>query len=218
MGNIGKNKSRVCQIPPTLIEASGKWYQRPWTAIMSQSIQTKAASLQLIIASLYLFFGVVSIYTSGIVNTILFSSDGEYFVPYYIDTSLLTLFSATILPLVIGAIGLILIYGFLTDNKKSWFASQSLNLFGIMVIAFVFIPVLVTVYIINIDPSPPVRFSQLLHSYDSLWGILFFLVPFAMILNALGVYTSTRHTSKTYSGNNQNDGRIKSLSDSFYSV
>ncbi len=188
MEQVKYNRSRVCQMPPTLIEASGKWYPRPWASIFSLSVQTKAASLQLTIATLYLIIGGVSSYASDIADTILFSSDGAYWYAGGGDTALSALFMVTILPLSMSAIAFILFYGFYTDNKKSWRMAILLNLFGLSAIV-PSIGVLDTVLSTYSNPSS--AFSNQVHSYTSIWGSLIYLVPLLAILSfTLAVYLS----------------------------
>jgi len=175
-----KDKLRVCQIPPTLIEVSGKWDQRPWTAIMSIGIQAKAASLQLIIAALFLLIGGVSSYVTDIADDVLFSSDGVYWYAGGSDTALSALFMVTILPLSMSAIMFVLFYGFWTNNKKSWRMAISLNLFGLSTIVPI-IGVLDTVLSEYSNPSS--HFSNQIHSYASIWGSLIYLVPLVIILS-----------------------------------
>ncbi|MFW9809566.1 MAG: hypothetical protein ACFFE6_09320 [Candidatus Thorarchaeota archaeon] len=183
MGQIMKDKSRVCQIPPTLIEASGKWYQKPWTAIMSLSIQTKAASFQLIIAALLLLIGGVSFYVTNFMNSILFDEYGIFWIFSHSDTRLSTLFLVTIMPLLIGVIALILVYGFWMDNKISWRMAISVNIAGLLTV----LPsaqVLSEVFNIYSDgPLGSEYYYQLIMSNSNIWSILFWLIPLSIILS-----------------------------------
>ncbi|MFX1482538.1 MAG: hypothetical protein ACFFCP_05035 [Promethearchaeota archaeon] len=171
MGQIMKDNTRVCQIPPTLITASGKWHQRPWTSILSLSVQTKAASLQLAIAALYLFIGGASSYVTDISDTILFGSDGYYGNFGGGDNALSVFFLVTIMPLLVGAIALILFYGFWMDNRKLWRIAISLNLFGLSTMVPI-AGVLDTVLSAYSNPSPSV-----------IWGSLLYLIPLVIILS-----------------------------------
>jgi len=198
MEQIMKDSTRVCQIPPTLIEASGKWRQRPWASILSLSVQTKAASLQLTIAALYLIIGGVSTYVTDIADVVLFSSDGVYWYAGGGDTALSALFMVTILPLSMSAITFVLFYGFWTDNKKSWRMAILLNLFGLSTIVPV-VGVLDTVLSTYSDPSTLA--SKQVHSYASIWGSLIYLVPLVIILNfTLVVYLGLQLRSLSIAG------------------
>ncbi len=187
MGNIGKNKSRVCQIPPTLIEASGKWYQKPWTAIASLSVQTKVASLQFSIAAMLLLFGGASVYITDFMNSMLFDEMGGVFGgfwwwSYYIDTRFITFFLATILPLLMGAIALILFYGFWMNNKISWRMAISVNTIGLLTV-LPFTQVLGNVFqILSDGPSGAEYYYQIIMANSNIWSILLWVVPLLVIL------------------------------------
>ncbi len=146
---------------------------------------TIAAVLQLIAACSYLALGVISSQNLRVVEFTLFTSmvgwyGGAYGFP---NPDSAAFFSATIMPLVVGAIGLILVYGLWKGIKHTWKVSVPLNFLGIFVIALIFIPILLGVQLIYSAPSPPETFVALLHSYDPYFSVLFLLVPVAVILS-----------------------------------
>lgn len=191
MEHIVKDESRVCQIPPTLIEASGRWYQKPWTSIMSLSIQTKAASLQLIIATLLLLIGVISSYVTDVMNIVYFVREDVWgFYNYYFGPTglkLLTFFLATVLPLVIGVVALILVYGFWMNNKISWRMAYSVNTIGLLTVV-PSVVVLNEVFLAYSNPEFFLRergfdfYAQIMFD-TNIWSILFWLVPLLIILS-----------------------------------
>ncbi|MFX1482536.1 MAG: hypothetical protein ACFFCP_05025 [Promethearchaeota archaeon] len=187
MGHIMKDESRVCQIPPTLIEASGKWYQRPWTTILSLSVRTKAASLQFIIAALLLLIGGASSYLTNFMNAMLFGEGGIYGGIWlwfsHTDTRLITFFLVTIPPLLMGVIALILFYGFWMNNKISWRMAISVNIVGLLTVLYPAQALNEVFHIYSNGPSGSEYYYQIIMSNSNIWGILFWLVPLSIILS-----------------------------------
>jgi len=181
MEQVKYDKSGVCQVPPALIKASGKWYQKPWASIMSLSVQTKAASLQFTIAVLYLLIGVVSSYAIRIMHIILYADDGTYWMFCRWATELTTFAVVTILPLVMCVVALMFSYGFLIDSKKSLPMAVFLNLIGLITLVPT-IQVLEQVSYTYSYLNNGGGWFQRVNSYVSIWGILFWLVPLSIIL------------------------------------
>jgi len=188
MGNIGKNKSRVCQMPPTLIGASGKWYQRPWAAIMSLDVRTKAASLQFIIAALLLLIGGASSYVTNFMNAMLFDEEGGIFGGIWwwfshSDTRLITFFLVPIPPLLMGVVALILFYGFWMNNKISWRMAISVNIAGLLTVLYPAQALYEVFHIYSNGPSGAEYYYPIIMANSNIWGILFWLVPLSIILS-----------------------------------
>lgn len=197
MEQVTYDKSRVCQIPPTLVK-SGNWRQIPTTSLVSLSEQTIAAFLQLATALVYLFLGVVSSKAYGIMGEFLYEYTNLW--PY---SGSISLFSVVILPLVIFIIGIVLFYGLGISNEKSWNRSLLINFLGIILLLTFFLPVLSHVQSIYSNSWNPAEwFIQLVYSYENVWEILFYLVPLTMILNLASViYLGARHLSVTSTSN-----------------
>ncbi|MFX1482539.1 MAG: hypothetical protein ACFFCP_05040 [Promethearchaeota archaeon] len=202
MEQVTYDKSRVCQIPPTLIKGE-KWYHKPGTSLTLMNGQTKAASLQLTVATLYLLIGVVSFFAIDATEEIFFADDGYFWYFGGGDTAFKTFFLVTIMPVLIGIIGLVFFYGLWIDNKKSWYGSMLYNGFGFWVTIFAGLLALGPVVEVYHDPSPSFGWYQLIHSYDNIWGILFCLVPLTLILSFASFLYLTAMESSTKSTSRQ---------------
>lgn len=178
---------------------------KPWTAIRSLSEKSIAAFLQLTAAILFLLLGVYSSNVTSLIGEI--TLPWETWAYYYKD--FLSPLSSLILPLIWGAIGLVLSYGLLVSKEKAWNLSLLISLFGIILILTIFTPIVMNVQYLGYEEhfgrGPADWFMESMHSYDSVWGTLFYLVPLSMILNlALVIYLGSRYFSVTSSGDNSN--------------
>ncbi|MFW9770393.1 MAG: hypothetical protein ACFFEM_16360 [Candidatus Thorarchaeota archaeon] len=177
---------------------------KPWTAIMSLSEKSIAAFLQLIAAILFLLLGVYSSNVTSLIGEVIFPWETW---SYYYKDFLSPLFFVN-LPLIWGAIGLVLSYGLLASKEKAWNSSLLVSLFGIILILAIFIPMIMNVQYLGYMEQfsgPEEWFMEIMHSYDSVWGTLFYLVPLSLILNlALVIYLGSPYFSVTSSGDNSN--------------
>ncbi|UCE10917.1 MAG: hypothetical protein JSW61_03025 [Candidatus Thorarchaeota archaeon] len=135
-----------------------------------------AAFLQLAAASVYLLLGAVSSQNLDTLGAILFQVEGYYGGPWgnpYHE--FLSFFSAVIMPLLIGAIGLILFYPLRMEIKNLWKWSQLLNVVGIVLMILIFFPVLAIESLQFLRSEPFVDIGFVL--------VLYFLILPAVILS-----------------------------------
>jgi hypothetical protein len=168
---------------------------------MSQREGTIAAFLQLAMALVYLLLGVVSSNAYGIIGDYIYEYSSLW--PY---AESISLFSLVILPLVMGVIGLVLFYGHWMSNEKSLIRSLIINYLGVLLVLPFFLPVVGSVhhlYLGELAGHGPERFLEQLHSYDNIWGILYYLIPISIILSiVLLIYLSTRYLAVTSTSHN----------------
>lgn len=145
---------------------------------------TIVALFQAATAFVYLLLEVVSYNAYDLMSGILFEAEGFYGGPYgnpFRDS--LSFISLALLPLVMGAVGLVVFYGLMMEDKNAWKGSLILNLVGFLAVAMFFIPVVAEIQRQLSDPFLHFYLVRHLPSIEALFGILYYSVPLALILS-----------------------------------